>query len=847
MKILFILLFSFLAFANVCAASLKEQAEAKVIELEGLIEQAENKALDAEREKLALWVATEFIKFADWDEANKSLNEQLFAGFGPYAANKTQMAENLPDQERTDLIQVLNTAIEELTEVINGTVVRRAAVVPDWHNIAQGEDELVSNGKAVFLYDYFSKSFGVDGDDPDVYNDYLGNVDKTLSISSHYVNENMSAVKWRMDKLNKSYDRVGYSLFWHKPLAAWQKSLNEVAVGKTYYMDYDIDNPTMRNAWSNVAKHVAKELKGEKVIDLGYCLANEPHWYSEAGFWTQNYGEMNAISSYTLQNFREWLKEKYNNNIYAFYAKWNQAVSSFDDIQWTVPVPKSYHGTAQWYDWCRFNMDRVNDYFQLLNDAIASEDPNAKTHLKIMSSTFMADRHSGIDLETLTEMSGFIGDDAAAKGRNNKKTTPDAWEENFAYEWKELAMMYDFMESVSPDKIHVNSESHFVSTSQWREMDMQPEYVRNVYWLATLLGMDANLTWFWPRKPDGAPEDRFFDGSYGESSYPGSCAMQPLVVNEYAKVMMDLNAYSEEIMKLRRQKKSIRIFYTEASNIQNNEQLTHDTYELYEKLFFEGLSVGFATQNIIEKQDNNLWDAILIYKTAYMTDADFNALQAYLDAGGTIIIDKGRSMIKNEYAKVQARQLQESNGTIYDMSATATAEQMRDKVLSLVKETPAVELTQDNGLDQKGCLWRVAQDTDGDYLLNIINIGKNAAEISLQMRGGSAPSMVTDMLTGKIIGNSFSIPSEGVYLLKVKGEAVSSINEVFADFGVTITTGMEQLTVHGATGKQITIYDIAGRQLFAQNSHSNAVTIDLPSGLSLVNVEGIGARKVIIK
>ena len=155
--------------------------------------------------------------------------------------------------------------------------------------------------------------------------------------------------------------------------------------------------------------------------------------------------------------------------------------------------------------------------------------------------------------------------------------------------------------------------------------------------------MDVGLTWLWSRKPSGSVEDRLLANNTAISSgYAGSVNQQPQVANELTKTMMDLNAFSEELMQLRRQKKPIRIFYSEASAINKSTHMG-DLFELYESLYFKGLPMGYATANVINKQDNKDWEVILLYKTDYVTDSEFSALQSYLNNGGTIVIDNGRS------------------------------------------------------------------------------------------------------------------------------------------------------------------------------------------------------------
>lgn len=834
-QILIVLAVSF----NVHANDLINEANMKITELDSLVSVAKEKDFGTKREELALWVAKNFLIYADWDQANVSKNEILFGRYKDYKADKTDLANELPDRERRDVVKLLDAAILELTEVIKGKVVRRDVPMIDWENIKRGEDQLTCNDNPVFLFDYFSKSQGTSTTNQAVYNDYLGNIDHPNCISCHYLNSDYSIQNGRLNSINKESVKFGYTMLWHKPLAAWQKSIPQVTSGKCLYVAYDIDNPSMDSIWVKILKNVARTIKGKKYIDMGYCLANEPHWYSEENFWTQKSGEMNSISSYTLSKFQKWLDLKYLHKISDLNNLWKTNFSSFSDVRWDVPISVSYHGKPQWYDWCRFNMCRVTSWFTMLHDAIKSSDPNAPTNIKIMSEMFSGNaRHHGIDLEALTKLTDYIGDDAKTWGGSDNG--------NYAYHWNSLAMMYDFMESVSPSKIHVNMESHFLSTSQWREMNMQPNYVRNVYWLATLLGMDANLSWFWARNPDGSIEDRFFNGTYNTNCYTGSAAQQPLVVNAYAKIMMDMNAYSSEIMKLRRMNKNIRIFYSETAAINDDEYMTKD-YNLYESLFFDGMPLGYVTENILNGQDNDLWKVVVVYKTACVTDDEFEALQKYLDNGGTVIIDGKNSLIRNEHGELRSDFLKPSNGCLYNLGSSSTLDEIDTKVCSVMsnaKALPCINLSESNSYSKDACMWRVFKDDDDSYLMTIVNLGLSSADISLSFRDNVKIKNVVNLFNSQEMGTSFSLESKGILLLKIKAEEGSAdlVKKEIADSSPEIITNNKSLIVLNQQGKSVCVYNVSGNIVFSGKLISNRQNIYLIPGVYFVRVQGLDIK-----
>lgn len=754
--------------------TLKQIALEKIVELEQLISQALAQGIDATREESALWFAKEFLVFADWDEANPEAIENFFAAYSPFKAQKSQYAEELPEFERQQVVNILDEALTNLAKVLAGSVQRRAVNKVDWANVEAQHDQFVSNGKPIFLYDYFSKSMGNATSDPRLYNDHLGNVDHLPSINPHWLYKNGSFNTTRTNSMiAHPSSKVGYALLWNSNMPAWMKEQEpEIEKGRSLFTGFDIDNPLMQESWSKIIKKFAQLSEGHKSIEMGVILSNEPHWFSEKGHWTQNYNEMTSISSYTQAKFKAWLRQKYSDDLSALNHNWNSQFSSFDAVTIEIPIDPAKRGEPIWYDWCRFNMDRGIEWFTFLQNELHAENPEADTNIKIMPDLFTEDNRShGIDLEALTELTTMIGDDAKTRGRDLRWKQPEPWEAHYAYFWEELAVAYDFMESVAPEKIHVNSESHFMSSSWWRDLDTSAAYIRNSYWLATLMGMDANLSWFWARDPDGSPEDRlegkldFFDPALG-GSYAGSTAMQPQVANAHTQVMMDLNSFSEEIMALRKQRRPIRLFYSETSAINKPNHMS-EQFKLYESLFFEGFPLGYATKKIIQKQDNANWDLIVVHKTEYVTDAEFEALQSYLDNGGTLVLDSQLSLAKNEYGQERQTRLVPSQGNLVEMPAGASQASIKAKALELIaSEAPGVVLTENNGSSHKGCTWRVVKKPGGGYWMTIVNLGKNSASLNTKMKDGSQ-AISTDLLTGEVLGSSFELESNGVLLLEV--------------------------------------------------------------------------------
>lgn len=761
-------------------------AKQKMLKLNSLMKQAQQQGFDVTREETVMWFAKEFIKYADWDEKNQDAMEKAFSYYGPFKNKAKQMAADLPDFERQKVNQILDAGIDELTAVIQGKIKRRPVNKVDWQNIQVADNMLKSNGKPIFLYDYFSKTVGQPLTNKAIYNDHLGAI--YHGGENLYPVDHDRAINSFLLKQDGTYDQellkevtgidnsnVGFLIYWNMGIPEWvEKQEPEVRKGRSLFTGYDIDNPLVRDVWGKIAKDTGELTRGKKVTQLGYILANEPHWYSESGHWSHRFQEMNDISSYTLNNFRKWLESKYQGDITQLNNNWSSQFASFEQVQIKIPIDKKTQGSPIWYDWNRYHMDRSISWFTHLQDELRKGNPNADTHIKIMPNMFSENNRShGIDVEALTDLTSMIGNDAkAAEKRFLHLKQEQAWEKHYAYMWEELSVSYDFMESVSPNKIHVNSESHFLSASWWRDLNTSVDYVDSVYWLATLQGMDANMAWFWARDPDGSFEDRlegelnFFDPALA-GSFAGSVNQQPHVANAYTQVMYDLNSFSQEIIKLRQQRRPVRLFYSETSAINKKFHMSQQ-FKMYEQLFFEGFPMGFATKNIIKKQDNNNWDNILVYKTEFVTQSELAALQSYLDQGGTVIVDGPQSLSKNEYGQPHTQKLNAKNGTLIVLDGKQSLAQLKDLALTHANAgRPDIVLKEDNGSDVKGVRWQAVKQADGEYIVSLLNLGKHSANINLSAKEQNLSS-ITDMFTENPQANNFSIKPKGVMLLRVK-------------------------------------------------------------------------------
>ena len=784
------------------AQTLERQARTKITELNTLISKAENEDISVIKEKMTVRTAEIFLDFANWDEANMTMNTDLFALVNKYKSNASEMAKLLPDFERNDVIKMLDEAISYTTLLIQKEVFRKPAPVVNWDEVTHQNDQLTFNGKPVFLSDYTWKP------KTSFLTEYHGNLDGFFLTPSFVTDKNGSIKANTLNDLNsKPTASMGFIFLNHKNVPNW--SLTEYGTDFEMRTDtftgYDIDHPGARELWSYLFAGVVPKMAGKKYSQLGYMLCNEPH------FFTQTNGNnlpwaSGSVSNFTIEKFKTWLANKHI-TISRLNSLWGTNFTSFNNVTISIPIDINKKGNAIWYDWALFNMYRVTEWYKFLKSEIKTHDANAKVHLKIMPHLWSDnEKIHGIDLEALTEISEIVGNDA--KAENNHMWGPEEeWEAHYSFKWRELCMGYDFMKSVSPNKINFNSETHFLTTAKSRDLYLNPAYARATYWLAHTYGMTANQTWFWARTEDGSPRNGINVGN----GYAGSNNHQPRVINELQSTILDLNSFSDDIMAMQRQKKPIRIFYSKTSAI-NKETHLDDIFDLYETLHFEGIPLGFATKNIIKKQDNNLWDVIVLYQTPFVTQEEFTALQSYLDQGGTVIIDS-ESVKKNEYGE-SLSSLNASNGSLMRISTLSSIKTNALSIVDTKNHSPEIAITETNGIGVKGCVWKNVKNEKGNNVLSVVNLGKTDATLTVNLKEAIGNTITTDLLKGIEVSNTPTLKPYELYFVEVTDSNNLSVDEIKDEtFKLYPNPTNSFLNIQSPIGSEIVVYSITGAVL----------------------------------
>ena len=724
-------------------ASLRQETIQRLEQFKRLTDKASADGIDTAREQVTITTAELFLMYAAWDAAHPAELADAVGKWFPIRPESRTVSQDLPVKQLRETLGVLEAAERELQSVMRRPAARRSSpqITPSALSLSGPYWE--QNGRPAFL----SSFCWMPGDTrlKSAYGDIGGVYIPSAALGRDGTFDRLLYEPGGPD------ESIGYVFLGHGAMPRWLREKQpEVTEGERHFVCYDIDHPSTREVWKCVLADVVPRVAGQRVSAAGYLLANEPHWFSGEGEWATG-----PVSDFTHRKFRAWLQKRHG-KVEVLNALWKAQYKTFEDVALEVPVDTALQGTPIWYDWCRFNMQRVTEWFAFLKQGIRKEDPDAKAHIKLIPNHLTdGARSHGLDFEALVRLQDIIGCDAKVMNQPRRRSPDPSWFERYACKWRGLSMAYDFFKSIGPDKMLFDSEFHALSTVHWRDDRMSPEYVRCVYWLAHLHGMVMNQTWYWGRLADGAPTPKSVSGFYASN------LTQPRVMNAFGRTMKELNAFAPEIVALATQPKQIRLFYSETSAIQDADYMDR-VYESYKALYHVGLPLGFATGGMMaEASEETLrdWPVVIVSHADRITLAELDSLQRYVSNGGRLIIDGSNSLTHDEYGRLHPKGIAEEGGRIIRLSESDT---LRESVLKHSELSPVVPLLELNTVGKPGCIWRTAPWQNG-YLVLILNLGRGEADLEL-----GTQAACRDLMTNTSQPTSFKMAPFGVRLLHVE-------------------------------------------------------------------------------
>lgn len=749
-------------------------------ELNTLILQAREMGLCTDYAEVSAHTIAIFRKAARSDYDNDGEVLQIFKDFKRIKEPRTsEEAKKLPFNELRACLDVAENAQQSLQAQIDGSIVLTAPP-----NLAKGT---VSLGSGYYELDgrpIFPSTMVWLNDDEDYWQSYgrvgqgyytFSNLLRDGAVDPKIIARNMAAAKERAKQnLAPCVTMIG-----HMPARWMRTEYPEILQGGRNFTQYDIDNPQVRIWMQCLIEGLLPTIaSGHGDQPQVHLLANEPHFATEVGGWLSK----NGLSDFTMAKYHQWLEAKYSNietlnQVYQTHYAEFEAVVFYDEKSKKYKdepyrarqiSAKQYRGGAVWYDWCRFNQARVNEWFTFLKEQVQANDGiQAPVTIKMLGHSLSASiRDGGMDVEYLTQLQDVMGADlrvipqgTEVYGKHEEGLDlQTSWTQHFAYDWSDQSMYLDFSKSLCPDKAFYDSEWHGFGAVSWRHFSMSREYVRSALWMAFTDGMGMIKPWVWGRTDEGALTKK--------TDHIGELSTQPVAVDAYARTMKELNAHADWLAPSVRQPRDFMIFYCEESAIQDGEY-TQGFKNTYEALKLMNLAVGFTTPTEIAKLDPKA-QTVLVTPTPFISDNSLAALHAFQERGGRLVLvgaegsflkneqgfKRGATIIAEPYAKVP---------TGYAMDLIDSF----DAVLALLAVEPPlqIEITDEPGEAAYGVMIKqLRHPRTGQLILVLNNVSKDRRAIQLKPESRQS-NQFTDMINRQSAETSFTMAPCAVRVL----------------------------------------------------------------------------------
>jgi len=622
-----------------------QQVEARRIELATLIEQAKQQGVTTDYASVSEHVISTFQLAAKHDRDHMARVRDIFGSFAYYERIDPVETDLLPVKELKACLDVAQFALAELRLQMDRSITLIAPPDLSKGHLALDRAYYRLDGRTVFpssliwmpKTEGFMQTFGRLGE---AYYQ-LGQLKQDGTVDDRIL-------KRAADSLDSQCDLNAAPLVFfmgHVPAGWMKRDHPEILQGARHFTQYDIDSPLIRD-W--IRTQCEGMLPGMSHVGgdrpMVHLLANEPHFSTQKGGWRAN----NGLSKFSIQKYRQWIAAKYQ-TIDSVNDTYVTSYKTLDQVTVDLPIDPALRGGPIWYDWCRFNMDRVNNWFSFLKQQVQSHDLHqSPVTIKMLGFTLSTpQRDHGLDIETLTKLQDMPGadlrvapHDAIFYGKQEVGLDPKTdWRSRYAYDWVEQSMYLDFTKSICPDKLFYDSEWHGFGAVSWRHFKMRRNYVRSAIWLAFTHGMGAIKPWLWGRGSDGALKS--------SADHIGELATQPIAVDAYGRVMKELNAQAARVTLAVPRLRKFLIYYCEEAAIQDGDYPEHFK-TMYEALKLLNLSVGFTTPSDILGLDSKE-QILIVPPMPFISDHSLARIKAFQRSGGQLVlVGTQRSFLKNE-------------------------------------------------------------------------------------------------------------------------------------------------------------------------------------------------------
>jgi len=395
---------------------------------------------------------------------------------------------------------------------------------------------------------------------------FFGKKDSDENLLSDGSFEKYNEMKFVFDEDSASYQTLLETL---EKAEEYNQAVS-LLISPHYFVDALADFYGFRTEQGGFLKYIVNHEEALKLIELylrefiprikdyecidNICISNEPQMFA------------NKNEEFYINDWHEYLKELYNNDIALLNNAYGSAYTSFAAIH--MQTDRNVPGKN--YDYKIFNDKMFGKWHKFMADIVKELAPEIPLHSKIMGYT--ASNYSGgmnYNGTGFEEYYGYLDLNGC-----------DYWnylDDNRGPLVKE--MWYDYMNSFKEVPV-INSEDHIIPD---RNLNYSPEvadYISQDIYQGAIHGRYMSDIWVW---------EKYLPGISNSTDFIGSISDRPDGMAKIGKATLDLNRLAYEITALQNEVPEVGIIYSNADML-NNVNGMRAAYEAYEA----SLEISFA-------------------------------------------------------------------------------------------------------------------------------------------------------------------------------------------------------------------------------------------------------------
>ncbi len=490
----------------------------------------------------------------------------------------------------------------------------------------------------------------------------------------------------------------------------------EIASGNAEFVKFIPDHPTSIEYFEKYYRTIMPRIAGKAAFD-SIILMNEPTYYTYK-------------TPFYLPLFRDAMKEKYK-TIEALNAKWGTEYTDFAEIE----MPTDVEATPRFYDWRVFNDRVLPDFNERVSALVKEYDPNVLTQTKVMQTTGISTGGRIMGSNNWEEIAPTIDINGCDGWSYYKSPTLDIRAQN---------IFYDLQTDIKTAPTY-NTEEHIIQDGSSMVYDYNElKYNIATMWQSAIHGKGGSIVWFWDR------EARSESGNYLHNPL---LPERPDTVAALGKLTLDLNRLSKEIVAIQDEKANIGMLFSLNSWPYTNDSM-NTIYTAYSAAGENGQKVKFIVESQLQKLDEV--KTLIIPHCPSVTDASFEAIKAFVQNGGRLIVLGTDSLSVNEYG--EARSTTEvrallNKADVVEISAVGTdldsksAEAVYEAVSNAIGEegySEIILIDKATGKPLEDCEY-LYSEYDGKYIVNICTYRDDDVEVQISVNGKNADN-ITDLV-----------------------------------------------------------------------------------------------------